>query len=169
MECLWILLALILVAAGALGMLPMKALRLQFGELLAADATTLAPAVNANELMLVANDIAIDENKVIGNLTAATFTGSANIVGVAGTQLVGVDPATGDQLIQIKAPAGGWRWECTAAPASPETIFALALVTTGGADLLALGPLVPNVVISGVGDVVMAGDVIMRIVSQPAS
>ena len=80
MEWLLIGSALIVALVVGLGLLPMKALRLQFGELVAADATTLAPAVNANELMLVANDIAIDENKVIGDLTAATFTGSANIV-----------------------------------------------------------------------------------------
>lgn len=168
MDYLWIGLIACAALWWASGLLPMKAVRLQFGELLAADATTLAPAVNANEVMLVANNVAIDENKVIGDLTAATFTGSANIVGVAGAQLAGIDPATGDQLIQIKAPAGGWRWECTVAPGAPETIYALALVTTGGAALLALQP-IESVVIANVGDVVMGGDLIMRMVAQPAS
>jgi hypothetical protein len=168
----WLTLALLLLAAlvYGLGMLPMRAVRLQVGELLAADAATLAPAALANKIVLVANDLAIDENKVFADITAATFTGSTAIAGAVGTQLAGVDPATGEQIVTIKVPAGGYHWECTAAPATPETIFAFALCDNALTTLLALAPMPDGpVVVSAVGDIIDLGDVTMRVVFQPIS
>jgi len=149
-------------------MLPMKAVRLQFGELIAADDTTLAPAVSANKIALIAADFALSEDLVVGDLTLATFTGSAAKAGATGAQLVGVDPATGQQVITIKAPAGGYVWECTADPGSPETIFGLALVDNAGTTLLGVEKFTTPVVISAAGEQVSAGDVQMVVVNPTA-
>src|SRR5579864_4470302 len=78
---------------GGKTMLPMKALRLKLGVLLAADVPTLAP-VAANKVALVNAAFAPNEALTIASLSFATFTGSAPIAGAAGPQGVGTDPAT---------------------------------------------------------------------------
>jgi len=150
-------------------MLPVKTVRLQLGELLAADATTLAPPVNANEVALIAADFTPTEDLVIGDLTLATFTGSTPKNAGVGTQGVGNDPATGNQVITILDPAGGWRWECTVAPGAPETIFGIALTTDTGAALLGTQKLPTPIVIVAVGDQVLVGSVTMTINVAPIS
>jgi len=148
-------------------MLPMRDVRLQLGELLVADATTLAPAVNANEMVLVTSNTPPVETLVIGDLTLATFTGSAPKGGAVGDQQAGIDPSTGEQVITILAPVGGYRWECTVAPGAPETVYGYALTDSTGATLLAYGQLATPVVITDVGDFIDLGAVEMRFVLQP--
>lgn len=150
-------------------MLPMKAVRLQLGELLAADATTLAPAVNANKIALVAAAFTPNENLVAGDLTLATFTGSTPKAGATGAQQAGIDPPTQQQVITNLAPAGGWRWECTAAPASPESIFGFALLDSTLATLLGVALLPAPVAIAAVGDFVDLGAVTLTFVQTPLS
>ena len=149
-------------------MLPMKDVRLALGELLAADVATLAP-VAANKIALVLDAFALTENLVIGDLVLASFTGSTPKAGAAGTQQAGINPITGDQVITILAPAGGWRWECTAAPASPQSINGFALIDDAGAVLLGAQLLDVPVTITDVGDFIDLGAVTMMFVVQPLS
>lgn len=147
-------------------MLSTKALRLAFGELLAADVATLAPAA-ANKIALFTNNVAVNENNVIGDFTLATFTGGAAKAGAAGAQQAGVDPITGQQVITNLAPAGGWRWECTVAPLVPETIRGFILTDNAGAVLLAMAVLGAPITISAVGDFVDLGAVTLTIPRFP--
>lgn len=149
-------------------MMPTKAVREQLGELLGADTTTLAP-VAANKMALVIADFNEDEDHVLADFTLATFTGSAPIAGAAGAQGVGIDPVTGDQVISILPPAGGYRYECTVAPASPQTVFGYILVDNGAATLLAMKKLTTPVTIENVGDFIDLGVPEMRLVAQPIS
>jgi hypothetical protein len=151
------------------GLLPTLALRLQLGTLLAADATTLAPVSNANKVALVNMAFTPNENMLIGALSFATFTGSTPLAGAAGAQGVGIDPATGDQIVTVLAPAGGWRWTCTAAPVSAETIYGYALTDHGGTTLLGTALLTPPISITEVGDLVDLGAVEITFVAQPMS
>jgi hypothetical protein len=150
-------------------MLPMKALRLQLGELLAADATTLAPAVSANKIALVKAAFALNENLVAGDLTLATFTGSTPKAGATGAQQAGQDPVTFEQKITVLAPAGGYRWECTAAPGTPETIYGYALLDSTLATLLGAAVFDTPVPIAAVGDFIDLGAVEITFVLQPMS
>ena len=150
-------------------MLPTKAVRLQLGELIAADATTLAPATDANKVRLIAGAFTPSEDLVIGDLTFATFTGSTAIAGATGTQLVGVDPATGDQIVTIKDPAGGYRWECSAAPATPEVIYGYALIDNGATKLLAVEAFDDPITISDAGQEINIGTVKLTFVADPLS
>lgn len=150
-------------------MLPMKAVRLQLGELLAADATTLAPATDANIIALIAAPFTESENLTVAGLTLATFTGSAPIEGATGAQQSGVKPATGEQVITILAPAGGWRWECTAAPTAPEGIFGYALLSNDGLTLLAVHTLATPESIAAAGDFIDLGSVELTFNLAPIS
>ncbi len=169
---MWIgLIALVvLVGAGSmLGLLPMRAVRLQLGELLAADSTTLAPGVSANKIALIAAAFNLNEALVIGDLTLASFTGSAPKAGTTGAQGVGTDPMTGEQLITILAPAGGWRFVCTVAPGAPQTIYGFCLTDNAGATLLAAEQLPSPITIASVGDEIDLGAVAMTFVLRPLS
>lgn len=149
-------------------MLPMRALRLALGELLAADTTTLAP-VTANKVALIVAAFSLTENLVVGDLTLASFTGSTPKSGAAGAQQAGVDPVTGDQVVTILAPAGGWRWECTAAPGVPQIVYGFALLDSTLATLLGAAILDNPVSIANVSDFVDLGKVDIRFVARPMS
>lgn len=148
-------------------MLPMIALRVAIADLLAADIPTLAPAA-ANKIALIAAPFGVNENIVVGDLTFATFTGSTPKAGAAGAQQVGIDPATGEEVITNLAPAGGWRWECTATPGVPETIFGFALLDSTLATVIGVQTIDP-VSIAVIHDFVDLGKVEIRFVLQPMS
>jgi len=141
-------------------------IRTALGDLLAADTSTLAPAT-ANKIALIIADFTPDENLTVGDLTLATFTGSTPKAGAAGAQQVGINPLTGDQVITILTPAGGWRWECSSAPVTPEVVFGYALLDTTLATLIAVEKLTTSVSIANVGDFIDLGAVIMTFVNQP--
>ena len=149
-------------------MLPMILLRDQLGALLAADTTTLA-TVAANKIALVAAPFALDENLVPADLTLATFTGSTPIAGAAGAQGVGTDPATGEQIITILAPVGGWRFVCSAPPGAPETIYGFALLNAAGTKLFGAELLPLPITITLAGDEIDLGAVNITFVLQPMS
>ena len=148
-------------------MIPTKAVRLQLGELLAADATTLAPAADANKVALIVAPFTPVETLVLGDLTLASFTGSTPLAAGTGTQQAGIDPATGQQVVTILEPAGGFRWECTASPAEPQIVYGFALTDNAGAVLLGVEALAEPVTISAAGEEINIGRVSMRIIDQP--
>lgn len=150
-------------------MLPMLALRLQLGELLAADDTTLAPAGAANKIALIAGPVTPDENLVVGDIDLASFDGSTPIAGATGTQQAGIDPVTGDQIVTIKEPAGGWRWESTGVTNLPQTIYGFALLDATLAELLAIGMLPVPVTITAAGQEINIGTATFRFVASPMS
>ena len=108
------------------------AVREKAATLLAADATTLAPAADGNEIALVKAAFTPAESNVLADLTFADFDGSAPIVCGTGTQPTGLDPNTNDTLITIKPPAGGFRFATTGITNLPQTIYGFALTTTAG-------------------------------------
>lgn len=150
-------------------MLPMIALRLSLGTDLAADATNLAPAMTANKIALIMEDFAPAETLVAGDLTLANFTGSAGISGAVGAQLTGIDPVTGQQIITIKTPLGGYRWVTTDAVNLPQTIFGFALLKSDLTVLYAVQHLDNPIVLAGAGQEVDLGSVFITLVLQPMS
>ena len=150
-------------------MLPTKDVRMQIGELLAADDTILAPAASGNKVALIVEEFTPDENLVIGDLTLASFNGSTPKVAGTGTQAVGTDPATGQQIITILEPAGGWRWECGADPAEPQTVYGFCLMNNAGDTLYATQLLDNPVTISEAGQEINLGSVKMIVIDQPLS
>lgn len=133
-------------------MTPSQALFDQAMALLAADATTLAPAMNANKVALVVSDFSETQDLPLASLTLASFTGSAPIAGATGAQAVGVDPLTGDALITILPPAGGYLWKCTVAPTPAQVVFGVVLLDNAEAVLLGSHKLAQSITINAVGD-----------------
>jgi len=149
-------------------MLPMKALRIALGDLLAANVATLA-AATANKIALIIAPFGLNENYTLADLTLATFTGSTPKSGASGAQQVGIDPVTGEQKITILAPVGGWRWECSVTPGAAETVYGYCLLDDTLSDVLGLAELGNPVVIAEATQFLDLGAVEITFVLTPMS
>jgi len=68
-------------------------------------------------------------NLVVGSLTPADFAGSTALANSSATILKYKDPATGEWLVEVPPPVGGWHWQTTSAVTNlPQTIYGWALV-----------------------------------------
>jgi len=149
-------------------MLPIKAIRLSLGELLAADTAYLANAA-ALKIALIMAEFTPTEDLAFADITLADFTGSTPLAFGTGTQQAGNDPDTGDQRVTMKDPAGGLRWETTALTNLPQTIYGFALLDNAGTVLLATELLPVPLALTEVGQEVTIGSARMTIVLEPLS
>lgn len=138
-------------------MTPAKLLSDALASLLAADATTLAPAADNNIVSLVISPFTPDPGLDITTLMLATFTGSAPKLAGLGTQTVFRDPISGLRVIQIKEPIGGWNWVCTVTPGAPETVYGVLLTDEAGTVYLGSELLESPTTIALAGDGVTVG------------
>jgi hypothetical protein len=104
-------------------MIPGQTLINRLITLLAGDTTTLAPAASNVKAHLAAATFTPSPALTVGSFTEATFTGYAALLAGLNAQQSFVDSATGNQIIQLLEPAGGWHWATTAATSLPMTIF----------------------------------------------
>jgi len=150
--CLTLVIAAVVLAFLAPGLLPMVAVRLQLGALLAADTTTLAPAMNANTVALIVAPFTLSENLTIGSLTLASTNGLGPIACATGSQEVAISPVTNQQIITIVPGAGsGFRWVTSGSFTAPITIYGYALTTASQAALLAAQTLPSPISVSQTG------------------
>jgi hypothetical protein len=141
------------------------------GKLLAADATTLAPAALNNKVALIQSAFSPNENMAITDpsLVQATFATSTALQAGVGTQTEGIDPISGDDVITLLSPAGGWLWKVTATTALPQTIYGAILMNNAGTLLLAAVRLATPVGLTAVGQQVDLGVLEVRIINAPFS
>jgi hypothetical protein len=131
-------------------MQPTRALWESQADLVAADTTKLA-AATALHVHLAKAPVTPSLDSVIGDLTEATFTGSAALAVTTGTQTVYYDMATGKRVVELKEPAGGWHWQCTVTPGAAETIYAVYLTDNADAVLYGIMLLATPITISAAG------------------
>lgn len=113
-------------------MIPTSVISEQIVDLLAADTTTLAPALNGCKVHLIKAPFTPGPTTDLASLTPATFTGSTPLVAGTGTQQVFVDPVTSLRILQLLEPAGGWHWACTVDPSPSETIVGYCVTDNAG-------------------------------------
>jgi hypothetical protein len=143
-------------------MQPTRALWRRGPDLLSADATTLAPAVNACEVHLAMNAFTPGLDLEIGDLTEATFTGSAAKAVGLGAQPIYYDSADNLLTIRLLEPVGGWNWTCTVAPGAPETIYGVYVTDDTGAILFGAQLLENPVTIDDAGQGLGVGDITLK-------
>jgi len=74
------------------------------------------------------------------------------------------DPATGDIIINLEEPAGGWQWITTALTNLPQQVWGYALLNAAGNSLVAVTePLVDPLTLSAVGEGIDAGPLTFRV------
>jgi hypothetical protein len=129
--------AAIILTMSSRMLLPMIAVRLRLGTLLAADATTLAPATDANLLQLIIAPFTLNENLVASGLTFGTTLGLAPIACATGAQGVAIDPVSQSQIITLIPGTGTFRWVTSGSWTAGITVYGIALTDSTGANLLA--------------------------------
>jgi hypothetical protein len=163
--CLFLLAASVVLV---LPMLPMYAVRLQLGNLLAKDPTTLAPATAGNKMYLITTAFNANESLTVADLTFASGNGLDPIVCAVGNQEVAIDPVSQAQIITLVPGAGtGFRWVTTGTLPAPVTIYGFALTDGPGAILLATESLVTPIVLTSAGYQIDADPKKMTLVLQP--
>lgn len=147
-------------------MLPMKDVRLQLGDLLAADTTTLAP-VAANKIALIVAPFTPSENLAATDLTLGSSNGLSPLAGIAGAQDVALDAITLAQQITLKPPVSGWRWVSSGVFSASIVVYGYALLDTTLATLLAVQALAEPIVIQDAGYSIDVDPVLLIFVTQP--
>lgn len=141
---------------------PAAALQPAAVALLAADAATLAPAANANHVHLIKVPFVPDYATPFNAADEATFAGGAAKSAGLAAQPSYRDPVTGEFVINLKEPVGGWVWIATADPAAAETIYGVVVTDNTDADVIGSGLLDEPVEIASLGDGVDIGDIQLR-------
>jgi len=147
-------------------MMLQRAVRLQVGELLAADATTFAPAADENKIALITSEFTPSEDLDLETLTLASGDGLDPIAGATGTQQVGIDAETGDQIITIKDPAGGYRWEVTGVVALPLDVQGFILINDAGDEWYAVEKFETPIHLDAIGQEINIGKATVAILQQ---
>lgn len=107
-------------------MKPSKTLARTLSTLLAADTTYLANAT-AMKVGLIVAPFTESIDRAMADLTISTDTGLTAIAATAGAQNESIDPLNGKLIVEIKPPAGGFRWETPDPFTTPVTVHGLAL------------------------------------------
>lgn len=116
-------------------MKPVKTLANTLATLLAADTTYLANA-SAMKVALITQSFTPSLDRVIADLTMASAAPLAPVAGVAGAQETGAEPVSGKLIVEVKVPAGGFRWNTGASFSAFCTVYGYALTNAGGTVLL---------------------------------
>lgn len=104
-------------------MTPTKAMLDILQLLLANDAASLADPAAAVHVHLAMANFNPASVLIPADITEATFVGSAVLSAGLGAQQAFTIPATGERIVQLKEPAGGWHWVATAATDLPQSIY----------------------------------------------
>ncbi len=100
---------------------------------------------------------------VVADVPKADFDGGTPKVTSSATILTGIDPQTGEWILEIPEIAGGWRWEVSGTTNLPQTIHGFALTNVGESTLWGTALLDAPVVLTAVSQVVEVGSVAFRL------
>lgn len=102
-------------------------------------------------------------NLVLADLTLADFDGSTPIAQDAVPSTY-TDPLTGDSVIALTAPAGGFQWVTSGVTNLPQTIYGYALTDAAGTTLVAVtDPLTTPIPLTATGQGIDAGELGFRV------
>lgn len=105
---------------------------------LGAETTYFNPGAGSEPyILLFKNNITPAESLTFANLVEADFDGYAAIKLGAGAQLVSLNPVDLTAVMDLRIPAGGFRWVTTGVTNLPQTVYGYALVNHAKTILLA--------------------------------
>src|SRR5262245_32614929 len=124
-------------------MTPTSTILDKIATLLQNDATTIAHATLAVKVHLAKAAFVPGPGLTVGSFTEANFTGATAKLGATGAQQEFNDPATGNRIVQLVEPAGGWHWQATDNLQLPQTIYGF-YVTDNGSTVVYGSQLLPQ-------------------------
>lgn len=105
----------------------------------------------------------------LADLTLADFDGSTPIAQSAVPSTY-TDPLTGDAIIAITAPAGGFQWVTSGVTNLPQSIYGYALTNAAGSVLVAVtDPLTTPLPLTETGQGIDAGEIGFRVTTAGLS
>lgn len=132
-------------------MFPVQDFLNTIGTLLGADVAWLAAPTTFVALHLAKAPFTPGPGLDIGDLVEADFDGYAALHAASAATQVFFDPATGNQIVQVREPAGGWHWASSGVTNLPMTIYGAYLTSSDGTDLIATDLFAEPIVMTGTG------------------
>lgn len=150
-------------------MIPTQALLDVAADAIATDTAALAAALFLH-VYPVRNPFVPGPNLTVGDVTKATFLADTSKATTSATMLTDKDPQTGEWIITVPEPAGGWHWSTGAAPVGlPETIYGFALTNVGESELWGTVALDTPIVLTGADEGFDLGQVQFRLSNSAMS
>jgi hypothetical protein len=84
----------------------------------------------------------------------ATFDGYATLNAASGSQQSFTDPVSGNQIVQLIEPLGGWHWLTTGGTNLPQTIYGYFVTDLADAVTLGCGILDTPVILTATGQAI---------------
>jgi len=102
---------------------------------------------------------------LFGDIDVADFTPVGTIPLVqSAVPNASIDPSTGDPMLTVVPPAGGWYWETADAVNLPQLIYGYAILNAAGDTLIAVTePLDDPLELAGAGESLNAGILTFRL------
>lgn len=122
--------------------------------MLATDVTTLAHATTPAEVCLTTVPFTPQLNMSPAMFTQPTFPGYAPLPSGVGPQQLFGDASTGNLIVQLLEPAGGWHWAVTGTVTTPETIYGYFITSPDGTAIWGAQLFAVPVIINGGGQAV---------------
>lgn len=106
---------------------------------------------------------------VVADLTVADFDGSDPLANTSATIQLFKDPQTGENILQVPEPAGGWHWQVTGGTSLPQTVYGYMLTDSTGAALLGTALLDTPVTLTATGQGLDIDQIRFRLSAQALS
>lgn len=121
-----------------------------------------------NKLHLMQNNPAITSTTVVGDFTEADFGGYAAKLATAAAAVF-TDPLTGNIIIRVPDPSGGWAFASSGAPPAnlPQTIYGAYLTDNAGTGLIGAVKFDTPITITDAGQIIDIDDVTFVLANPP--
>lgn len=142
----------LLMFSGGGQMLPTRAFLQLVANAIAADALGFAELTPFVRICLAKNPFTPGPDLVLDDLTAADFDGYAVKHAGDASPSVFTDPNTGEWIIQLDSPAGGWHWQANGVTNFPQTIYGWYCTAADGDTLHAAELFSSPITLTAIGD-----------------
>jgi len=149
-------------------MQPTNTILLSLAELVAGDVANLAAAA-VKHVHLIKDPWTPANDTDFTTLVAADFDGYTELNAAAGAQQAFTDPLTGERIVQLIEPLGGWHWEVSGVTNLPQTIYGYAVTDLADTDTFGSALLDTPITLLGVGEAVDLPNVRLTFVNSPLS
>jgi len=147
---------------------PTNTILLSLAELLAGDVANLAAAA-VKHIHLIKDVFTPAPDTDFTTLTEADFDGYAELSAAAGAQQAFTNPLTGERIVQMIEPLGGWHWEVSGVTNLPQTIYGFVLTDLADAETFGSALLDEPITLLGIGEAVDLANVRFTFVANPLS
>lgn len=135
---------------------------------IATDTTYLAN-VAAMKLHLIVSPFTPSPALVFASLTEASFGGYVVLSPTIGAQGYGTDPLTGQGVVYLQPPIGGFRFAPTSSTGLPQTVYGWVLTDNASANILASAVFFTPIPLTGAGQIVEVNDLLFTVNANPLS